>query len=44
MVLASRYLERIADNAVDIGERIAYLITGERDLHAGDVPSNPASE
>lgn len=31
MVLASRYLERIADNAVDIGERIAFLITGERD-------------
>lgn len=31
MVLASRYLERIADNAVDIGERIAYVITGERD-------------
>ncbi len=31
MVLASRYLERIADNAVDIGERIAYLVTGERD-------------
>ena len=28
MVLASRYLERIADNAVDIGERIAYLVTG----------------
>jgi len=34
MVLASRYLERIADNAVDIGERIAYLVTGEFDgLH-----------
>jgi phosphate transport system protein len=33
MVLASRYLERIADNAVDIGERVAYLITGERELH-----------
>ena len=29
MVLASRYLERIADNAVDIGERIAYLVTGD---------------
>lgn len=40
MVLASRYLERIADNAVDIGERIAYLITGDRDTH----PSEPASE
>jgi phosphate transport system protein len=31
MVLASRYLERIADNAVDIGERIAFLVTGEFD-------------
>jgi len=31
MVLAARYLERIADNAVDIGERIAYLVTGEFD-------------
>lgn len=29
MVLASRYLERIADHAVDIGERVAYLVTGE---------------
>lgn len=34
MVLASRYLERIADNAVDIGERIAYMVTGDFDaLH-----------
>ncbi len=32
MVLASRYLERIADNAVDIGERIAYLVTGDFDV------------
>jgi len=36
MVLASRYLERIADNAVDIGERLVYLITGERDVSPGD--------
>jgi phosphate transport system protein len=28
MVLAARYLERIADNAVDIGERIQYMMTG----------------
>ncbi len=42
MVLASRYLERIADNAVDIGERIAYLITGERDWQ-GDNPTVPTS-
>ena len=39
MVLASRYLERIADNAVDIGERIAYLITGERDWPAENASS-----
>lgn len=43
MVLASRYLERIADNAVDIGERIAYLITGERE-HAAEPPAEPVSE
>jgi len=43
MVLASRYLERIADNSVDIGERIAYLITGERDLH-GTGQSGTAAE
>jgi phosphate transport system protein len=28
MVLASRHLERIADNAVDIGERVQYMLTG----------------
>jgi phosphate transport system protein len=29
MVLVARYLERIADHAVDIGERTAYLVTGD---------------
>ena len=44
MVLASRYLERIADNSVDIGERIAYLITGERDWHMLESMSESISE
>ena len=34
MVLSARLLERIADNCIDVGERLAYLITGERDLLA----------
>ncbi len=29
MVLAGRYLERIADHSVDIGERVSYLVTGK---------------
>jgi phosphate transport system protein len=29
IVLAGRYLERIADHAVDIGERVTYLVTGQ---------------
>jgi phosphate transport system protein len=36
MVLASRYLERISDNSIDIGERIAFVITGEREAHAAE--------
>jgi phosphate transport system protein len=31
MVLAARHLERIADNAVDIGERTHYVVTGDWD-------------
>ena len=30
MVLASRYLERIADHSIDVGERLVFVITGER--------------
>jgi phosphate transport system protein len=29
MMTVSRCLERIGDHAVDIGEQIAYLVTGE---------------
>lgn len=29
VILVSRYLERIADHAVDVGERVSYFVTGE---------------
>ena len=29
MIIVSRCFERIGDHAVDIGERSAYLVTGE---------------
>ncbi|MBE0448352.1 MAG: phosphate transport system regulatory protein PhoU, partial [Actinobacteria bacterium] len=29
VLLASRYLERVADHCVDIGYRINYLVTGQ---------------
>ena len=29
MIVVARCLERIGDNAVDIGEQIAFLVTGE---------------
>jgi phosphate transport system protein len=42
MLLAARSLERIGDNAVDIGEQVAYVVTGlfrefEDASHPGDV-------
>ena len=29
LVLVSRYLERFGDHAVDVGEQVAYLVTGD---------------
>jgi phosphate transport system protein len=36
MVLAARHLERIADNAVDIGDRVRYVVTGDWDTTVGE--------
>ncbi|MCK4777281.1 MAG: phosphate signaling complex protein PhoU [Actinomycetia bacterium] len=37
MVLITRYLERIADHAVDIGERVSFIVTGELEGFSSDV-------
>jgi phosphate transport system protein len=44
MVLAARYLERIADNAVDIGERLQYLLTGTFEPIQHPQEAKPVSE
>jgi len=44
MVLAARYLERIADNAVDIGERLQYLLTGTFEPIEHAQEAKPASD
>lgn len=33
LLFAARYLERVADHATNIGERVIYLVTGERESY-----------
>lgn len=42
LLFVARYLERIADHATNIGERVIYLVTGKRERYSGrSRPSEP---
>src|SRR3990172_13203909 len=40
MVMVSRYLERLGDHAVDIGEQVAFIVTGEIREFTGEPASS----
>jgi phosphate transport system protein len=45
VMLIARYIERIGDNTVDIGEQIAFVVSGEfREFTDASHPANPAWE
>lgn len=43
MILTARYLERLGDHTVDIGEQTAFVVTGEFREFTDASPSSPAS-
>ncbi len=44
LLFVARYLERVADHATNLAERVVYMVTGRRVAHQGNMLSDSAPE